>query len=112
MSNDIFLLWFLLLGKRRPKTRGRLRKGQDDPEKDTWPPSEMVEILMRENSALKLELENCYHKVACMQKFDLELSKVHQAHESLVKSSERREGLERAARARLQVEVCIFRLFE
>jgi hypothetical protein len=33
-----------------------------------WPPAEMVEILMQENSSLKAELETGYQKVSKSQK--------------------------------------------
>lgn len=69
---------------------------------EIWPTSEMVQILIQENSALKLELERCYKKVAKSQQLELEITKVHRAHEELVATCERREKLERAARSRLQ----------
>lgn len=50
----------------RPKTHGR-----EDVEcqgRERWPPAEMVEILMQENSSLKAELETCYQKVSKSQK--------------------------------------------
>ena len=62
----------------------------------------MIQIVIQENSALKLELERCYNKVAKSQKLEQEIAKVHRAHEELAASSERREKLERAARLRLQ----------
>lgn len=39
------------------------------------------------------------------KKFEIEIIKVHEAHEGLVKLSERREQLERLARHKLQAEV-------
>lgn len=62
----------------------------------------MVQILIQENSGLKLELERCYKKVAKSQQLEQEIAKVHRAHEELAASCERREKLERAARLRLQ----------
>lgn len=67
-----------------------------------WPSSEVIEMVIRENSALKLELERCYNKVAKSQKLEQEITKVHRAHEELAATCERREKLERAARMRLQ----------
>ncbi|KAL6424073.1 hypothetical protein ACFW04_009756 [Cataglyphis niger] len=84
----------------RPQTKGR-----EEIERETteiWPPSEMVQIVIQENSALKLELERCYNKVSKSQKLEQEIAKVHRAHEELAASCERREKLERAARMRLQ----------
>lgn len=69
-----------------------------------WPSSEMIQIVIQENSALKLELDHCYNKVAKTQKLEQEIAKVHRVHEELAASCERREKLERAARMRLQNE--------
>lgn len=69
-----------------------------------WPSSEMIQIIIQENSALKLELDHCYNKVAKTQKLEQEIAKVHRVHEELAASCERREKLERAARMRLQNE--------
>ncbi|XP_074104558.1 uncharacterized protein LOC141531003 isoform X2 [Cotesia typhae] len=84
----------------RPQTKGR--EEVDIATGEIWPPSEMFQIIIQENSALKLELERCYSKVAKSQKLEQEISKVHRAHEELAASCERREKLERAARLRLQ----------
>ncbi|XP_039275807.1 uncharacterized protein LOC111046287 [Nilaparvata lugens] len=66
---------------------------------------QMVDLLLQQNNSLKLELEACYQKVAKSQKLEQEVGKVTRAHEELVASCERRERLERAARARLQGEL-------
>ncbi|XP_011305590.1 angiomotin-like protein 1 isoform X2 [Fopius arisanus] len=87
----------------RPQTKGREEIERSSNE--IWPPSEMVQIVIQENSALKLELERCYNKVSKSQKLEQEISKVHRAHEELAASCERREKLERAARLRLQNDV-------
>ncbi|XP_034175880.1 uncharacterized protein LOC117602243 isoform X1 [Osmia lignaria lignaria] len=84
----------------RPQTKGR--EETESGAGEIWPPSEMIQIVIQENSALKLELERCYSKVAKSQKLEQEIAKVHRAHEELAASSERREKLERAARLRLQ----------
>lgn len=70
--------------------------------REVWPSSEMIQIVIQENSALKLELDRCYKKVSKSQKLEQEIAKVHRAHEELAASCERREKLERAARLRLQ----------
>lgn len=62
----------------------------------------MIQIIIQENSTLKLELERCYKKVSKTQKLEQEVLKIHRAQEELVASCERREKLERAARLRLQ----------
>lgn len=84
----------------RPQTKGR--EDIETAAGEIWPPSAMVQIVIQENSALKLELERCYNKVAKSQKLEQEIAKVHRAHEDLAASCERREKLERAARLRLQ----------
>ncbi|XP_046435575.1 uncharacterized protein LOC124186995 [Neodiprion fabricii] len=84
----------------RPQTKGR--EERETAAGEIWPSAEMVQILIQENSALKLELERCYGKVSKSQKLEHEIAKVHRAHEELAASCERREKLERAARARLQ----------
>jgi len=66
--------------------------------------SEMIQIV-QENSALKLELERCYNKVAKTQKLEQEIAKVHRAHEDLAATCDRREKLERTARLKLQNEI-------
>ncbi|XP_059471992.1 angiomotin-like isoform X2 [Neocloeon triangulifer] len=67
-----------------------------------WPASEMIQLLVKENSSLKTELEMCYKKVAKSQKLEEEVTNIHRSHQELMQSSERREKLERAARQRLQ----------
>ncbi|CAG9769505.1 unnamed protein product [Ceutorhynchus assimilis] len=84
----------------RPPTKGR--EENESKNEEIWPSGEMVEILIKENSALKHELENCYQRVEKTHKLEQEIYKVHKAHEDLVQSCDRRERLERAARARLQ----------
>lgn len=66
---------------------------------------EMADILAQENKALKMEIDMYHRKVAKLQRFEIEIIKVHEAHEGLVKLSERREQLERLARHKLQAEV-------
>ncbi|KAI4484651.1 hypothetical protein M0804_007217 [Polistes exclamans] len=84
----------------RPQTKGREEVGSAMGE--TWPQSEIIQIVIQENSALKLEVERLYNNVAKSEKLEQEISKVHRAHEELAASCERREKLERAARLRLQ----------
>ncbi|XP_050293372.1 uncharacterized protein LOC126733925 isoform X2 [Anthonomus grandis grandis] len=86
----------------RPPTKGR--EENESKSEEVWPSSEMVEILIHENSALKHELENYYQRVEKTHKLEQEILKVYKAHEELVQSCERRERLERAARARLQTD--------
>ncbi|CAG9854916.1 unnamed protein product [Phyllotreta striolata] len=83
----------------RPPTKGR---EETESNGEIWPSGEMVEILIKENSALKQELDHLYQKVERTQRLEHEILKVHKGHEELVQSCERRERLERAARTRLQ----------
>lgn len=66
---------------------------------------QMVELLTEENRGLQAELASCYKKVSKLQKFEMEIQKVHEAYESLVKSSQKRERLENALKAKLDEEV-------
>ncbi|XP_035214194.1 angiomotin-like isoform X2 [Stegodyphus dumicola] len=91
-------------GIQRPETHGRAAVGVDS-ELATLQANQMIELLSAENTALKTELDLYYKKVSKLQKFELEIQKVHKAHEDLVLSSEKREKLERTIRTRLEMEV-------
>ncbi|XP_074599125.1 26S proteasome non-ATPase regulatory subunit 5 [Brevipalpus obovatus] len=65
----------------------------------------MIDLLRAENLSLRNELENCSRKVSRLQKLEMELQKVHTAHEDLMKSSEKKEKLERAIRYKLEIEI-------
>lgn len=65
----------------------------------------MVEILSDENRNLRQELEGCYEKVARLQKVETEIQRVSEAYENLVKSSSKREALEKAMRNKLEGEI-------
>ncbi|XP_064638236.1 angiomotin-like isoform X2 [Lineus longissimus] len=66
--------------------------------------SQLVERLSEENTALREELDGYYKKVSKLQKFELEIQKVHESHESLVRSSKKRESLEATMRLKLENE--------
>ncbi|XP_052593705.1 angiomotin isoform X4 [Peromyscus californicus insignis] len=66
---------------------------------------QMVEILSDENRNLRHELEGCYEKVARLQKVETEIQRVSEAYENLVKSSSKREALEKAMRNKLEGEI-------
>ncbi|XP_074179588.1 angiomotin isoform X4 [Rhinolophus sinicus] len=66
---------------------------------------QMVEILSDENRNLQQELEGCYEKVARLQKVETEIQHVSEAYENLVKSSSKRETLEKAMRNKLEGEI-------
>ncbi|XP_028629701.1 angiomotin isoform X2 [Grammomys surdaster] len=66
---------------------------------------QMVEILSDENRNLRQELDGCYEKVARLQKVETEIQRVSEAYENLVKSSSKRETLEKAMRNKLEGEI-------
>lgn len=59
---------------------------------------------MEENFKLRQQVQNHQDHIAKLQKFEQELSAVQAAHQALVRSSERKESLERSARLRLEAE--------
>ncbi|CAL1530310.1 unnamed protein product [Lymnaea stagnalis] len=67
--------------------------------------SQMVEMLTHENRALREELSSYANKVAKLQKFEMEIQKVHESHRALVKSGEKREGLWLAMRRKLEEKI-------
>lgn len=67
--------------------------------------TQMVERLSEENRSLRQELEGYYNKVCKLQKLEDELQKVHDAHEALIKHSNKRENLDKVMRFKLEAEV-------
>ncbi|KAL4220743.1 angiomotin [Mactra antiquata] len=65
----------------------------------------MVDFLTEENKGLRLKLAMYDHNVTKLQKFELEIQKIHEEHESLIKSSMKREQLDLALRKRLEEEL-------
>lgn len=84
-----------------PQTKGREETGRGE-RGEFWPQSEMIQIIIEENSSLKLELERCCKKVFKSQKLEQEIGKIHHAHQELVARCERREQLESTVKAKLQ----------
>ncbi|KAM5179874.1 angiomotin-like protein 1 isoform 2-T2 [Mantella aurantiaca] len=66
---------------------------------------QMVEILTKENGTLRQQLESCYEKADKLQKFEIEIQKISEAYESLVKSSTKRETLDKAMKNKLEAEI-------
>ncbi|KAM3935273.1 angiomotin-like protein 1 isoform 2-T2 [Leptodactylus fuscus] len=64
-----------------------------------------VEMLTKENSTLRQHLESCYEKADKLQKFEGEIQKISEAYESLVKSSTKREALDKAMKNKLEGEI-------
>ncbi|CAM1312149.1 AMOTL1 (predicted) [Pycnogonum litorale] len=90
--------------RNRPETRGFCSLEEDN-EYIHHGATHMVEALSAENIVLKEELDHYYMKVSKLRKVENEVVKVHSAHEELVRSSEKREKLERAVRMRLELEI-------
>ncbi|XP_045201300.2 angiomotin-like isoform X2 [Mercenaria mercenaria] len=65
----------------------------------------MVDFLTEENKALRLKLSMYDHKVTKLQKFELEIQRVHEGYEALVKSNKKREQLEVAMKKRLEEDL-------
>lgn len=74
-----------------------------DPEA-VWSTPELVDAILEENFKLRQQVQNHQDHIAKLQKFEQELSAVQAAHQALVRSSERKESLERSARLRLETE--------
>jgi len=62
----------------------------------------IFETLKNDNRDMKSEILDLRKKVSKVSMLEEEMSKVHQAYQSLLKHSEKREQLEKAARAKLQ----------
>lgn len=69
-----------------------------------WSTPELVDAILEENFKLRQQVQQHADNIAKLHKFEKELTAVHAAHHSLVRSSERKESLERAARLRLEAE--------
>lgn len=67
--------------------------------------TQMVERLSEENRSLRQELEGYYKKVYRLQKLELEIQKVHENYETLVKHSQKQQSLEKLIRLKLEAEV-------
>nr|KAF6434960.1 angiomotin [Rousettus aegyptiacus] len=87
------------------RPEGQLMRYQHPPEYGAARAQQMVEILSDENRNLQQELEGCYEKVARLQKVETEIQRVSEAYENLVKSSSKREALEKAMRNKLEGEI-------
>ncbi|KAH9512690.1 hypothetical protein Btru_037919 [Bulinus truncatus] len=67
--------------------------------------SHMVEMLTDENRALREELAIYAIRVAKLQKFEMEIQKVHESHKALLKSVEKREALWQAMKRKLEEKI-------
>ncbi|NWU95520.1 AMOL1 protein, partial [Upupa epops] len=66
---------------------------------------QMVEMLSEENHVLRQELEGYYEKADKLQKFEIEIQRISEAYESLVKTTTKRESLDKAMRNKLEGEI-------
>ncbi|MBN3306741.1 AMOT protein, partial [Amia calva] len=66
---------------------------------------QMVEILSEENKTLRHELQGYCEKASKLQRFETEIHKISEAYESLVKSTSKRESLDKAMRNKLEGEI-------
>ncbi|KYO43039.1 angiomotin isoform A [Alligator mississippiensis] len=66
---------------------------------------QMVEMLSEENHVLRQELEGYYEKADKLQKFEIEIQRIAEAYEGLVKTTTKRESLDKAMRNKLEGEI-------
>uniref|UniRef100_A0A8C6VES1 Angiomotin like 1 n=1 Tax=Naja naja TaxID=35670 RepID=A0A8C6VES1_NAJNA len=66
---------------------------------------QMVEMLSEDNEALQKELEGYYDKADKLQKFEMEIQRISEAYEDLVKITTKRESLDKAMRNKLEGEI-------
>ncbi|XP_074658557.1 uncharacterized protein LOC141911434 [Tubulanus polymorphus] len=67
--------------------------------------TQMVELLSNENKQLREELDGYYKKVSKLQKFELEIEKMHDSYQALIKKNQKREQLEKMMRGKLDGEI-------
>lgn len=67
--------------------------------------SAQSDMLMRENERLRKELEVYTEKAARLQKLELEIQRISEAYETLMKGSAKRETLEKTMRNKLEAEI-------
>ncbi|XP_039985278.1 angiomotin-like 2a isoform X2 [Xiphias gladius] len=67
--------------------------------------SAQTDVLMRENERLRKELEVYTEKAARLQKLELEIQRISEAYETLMKGSAKRETLEKTMRNKLEAEI-------
>ncbi|XP_042314597.1 angiomotin-like protein 1 [Sceloporus undulatus] len=66
---------------------------------------QMVEMLSEDNEALQKELEGYYEKADKLEKFEQKIQKISEAYEDLVKTTTKRESLDKAMRNKLEGEI-------
>jgi len=66
---------------------------------------EMIDIITNENRELKHQLDTHKRKIMKLDNLEKEMMKIHEAYQALKEHSEKRELLEKSARAKLQGEI-------
>lgn len=66
---------------------------------------EMIDIITNENRELKHQLDMHKRKIMKLDNLEKEMMKIHEAYQALKEHSEKRELLEKSARAKLQGEI-------
>uniref|UniRef100_A0A3Q4AW16 Angiomotin C-terminal domain-containing protein n=1 Tax=Mola mola TaxID=94237 RepID=A0A3Q4AW16_MOLML len=67
--------------------------------------SSQSDVLTRENEWLRKELEAYVEKAARLQKLEMEIQRISEAYETLMKGSAKRETLEKTMRNKLEAEI-------
>ena len=66
------------------------------------PNRDQLEALRLENAELRSNVSEMVKKIGKVNTLEQEMAKIHQAYQALLKHSEKREALEKSARAKLQ----------
>ncbi|XP_030056069.1 angiomotin-like protein 1 isoform X2 [Microcaecilia unicolor] len=66
---------------------------------------QMVEVLSKDNRMLRQQLEEHYEKTDKLQKFETDIQKISEDYENLVKSTTKKESLDKALRNKLEGEI-------
>ncbi|XP_078693208.1 uncharacterized protein LOC144922963 isoform X2 [Branchiostoma floridae x Branchiostoma belcheri] len=88
-----------------PKKSGHSKEEDVDYKVVAYKMQQMVQVLSDENKALREELEVYYKRVEKLQKFEMEIKRITDAHDRLVQSTSKREELEGQMRTKLNTEI-------
>ena len=76
--------------------------GLQNPPQQPMPNRDQLEALRLENAELRSNVSEMVKKIGKVNTLEQEMAKIHQAYQALLKHSEKREALEKSARAKLQ----------
>ena len=76
--------------------------GLQHPPQQPMPNRDQLEALRLENAELRSNVSEMVKKIGKVNTLEQEMAKIHQAYQALLKHSEKREALEKSARAKLQ----------